>query len=135
VVSYPKGKRTIQKLELADYRFTLLVNEVLKHFDIGVYESARSDARQFKLYLSGTSQLDGITNRSFHQVTKEEPLSKAIDCFPYEKGHNSFDGSDKSELMFFRMYWYFYRASIKLNIPIKWGGLWSFKDYPHFELT
>jgi len=135
MVSYPKGKRTIRKLELADYRFTLLVNEVLKHFDIGVYESSRSDTRQFKLYLSGASQLDGITNRSNHQVTEEEPLSKAIDCFPYEKSHNSFDGSDKSELMFFRMYWHFHRASIKLNIPIKWGGLWSFKDYPHIELA
>jgi len=134
-MAYKKGKRTIAKLALASYKLNALVNEVLKYMDIGVYESKRSDERQLKMFLSGKSQLDGIRRKSKHQVTKANPLSKAIDCFPYEKGHNSFDGSAKSELMFYRMYWYFYRASKKLRIPIKWGGLWSFKDQPHIELA
>lgn len=134
MVSYKKGNRTIKKLAQADPKFTLLVNEVLNYMDIGVYESARSDKRQMMMFRTGKSQIDGIRVRSDHQVTKDKPLSNAIDCFPYEKGHNSFDGSEKSELMFYRMYWHFYRASIKLNIPIEWGGLWSFKDVPHIAL-
>lgn len=134
-MAYKKGKRTVAKLAMASYKLNALVNEVLKHFDIGVYESARSDERQWEMFISGKSQLDGVQKRSRHQVTKEKPLSEAVDCYPYVKGHDSFDGSAKSELMFYRMYWHFYRASKKLRIPIKWGGLWSFKDQPHIQLA
>jgi len=133
-VAFKKGKRTLKKLANADDRFTLLVDEVLKYIDIGVYESSRATKRQMQMFKNGKSQIDGVTKISKHQVTKDNPKSKAIDCFPYEKGHNSFDMSDKSELMFYRMWWHFYRASKKLNIPIRWGGLWSFKDMPHVEL-
>lgn len=133
-MAYKKGKRTKAKMLLTDIKLNALVNEVLNHIDIGVYESARTDHRQYIMFRTGKSQIDGITQKSDHQVTEEEPLSKAIDCFPYEKGHNSFDGSDKSKLMFYEMYWHFYRASVKLGIPIEWGGLWSFKDMPHVAL-
>jgi len=134
-MAYKKGKRTIKKLSTADYRFTLLLDEVLKYMDVGVYESDRSTAKQKRMFAKGLSQLDGVNQISKHQITKEQPKAKAIDCFPYEKGHNSFDKSDKSELMFFRMWWHFYRASKKLKIKIRWGGLWSFKDMPHIELV
>ena len=86
------------------------------------------------MFRTGKSQIDGITDKSSHQVTIKKPLSNAIDAFPYEKGHNSFDGSDKSKLMFYEMNWLFYRASIELNIPIIQGYLWSFKDGPHQQL-
>lgn len=129
-MAYKKGKRTIQKLNNADDKLTQLVDEVLKHIDIGVYESYRSFERQNKLFKKGLSQIDGISQKGKHNYYP----SLAIDCYPYEKNHNSFDGSDKSELMFYRMYWHFYRASLKLNIPIQWGGLWSFKDFPHIQL-
>ena len=134
MVSYKKGKRTISKLKTANPKLVLLVDEVLKTLDIGVYESSRTAVRQMMMFRTGKSQIDGIRYKSKHQVTIKKPLSKAIDCFPYLKGHNTFDGSDKSELMFYRMYWCFHRASVKLKIPIKWGGLWSFKDMPHIEL-
>jgi peptidoglycan L-alanyl-D-glutamate endopeptidase CwlK len=134
-MAYKKGKRTIKKLSTADYKFTLLVDEVLKYMDIGVYESDRTLARQQKMYKKGLSQLDGVKRKSKHQISKKIPKARAIDCFPYEKGHNSFDGSDKSKLMFYEMNWHFYRASVKLKIPIKQGFLWSFKDSPHQELA
>ena len=134
-MQYKKGKRTVKKLSTANYKFTLLVNEVLKHMDIGVYESSRTDERQYQLFKNGKSQIAGIVEKSKHQVTKENPKSNAIDCFPYIKGHNSFDGSDYSELLFYRMNWEFYRASLKLKIPIKQGYLWSFKDAPHQEVA
>jgi len=129
-MAYKKGKRTIRKLNDADNRLIQLVDEVLKHIDIGIYESHRTIERQNKLFKKGLSQIDGITQKGKHNYYP----SLAIDCFPYIKGHDSFDGSDKSELMFYRMYWHFYRASLKLNIPIQWGGLWSFRDMPHIQL-
>jgi len=134
-MAFKKGKRTIKKLSTADYKFTLLVDEVLKYIDIGVYESSRTLARQRKMYRKGLSQLDGVKKKSKHQISKKFPKARAIDCFPYEKGHNSFDGSDKSKLMFYEMNWHFYRASLKLNIPIRQGYLFSFKDMPHQELA
>jgi peptidoglycan L-alanyl-D-glutamate endopeptidase CwlK len=134
-MAFEKGKRTVKKLAQADYKLTLLVDEVLKNMDIGVFESSRTLKRQQKLFRKGLSQLDGIKRVSKHQVDEKHPKARAIDCFPYEKGHNSFDGSDKSQLMFYEMNWHFYRASVKLNIPIKQGYLWSFKDMPHIELA
>jgi len=131
---YKKSKRTIRMLAMADPKLTLLVNEVLKYMDIGVYESSRTLSRQMSMFRRGLSQLDGVDNKSEHQIDEENPLSRAIDCYPYEKGHNSFDRSDKSKLMFYEMNWHFYRASVKLGIPITQGFLWSFKDMPHQEL-
>ena len=135
-MAYKKGKRTIKKLANADHRLGLLVDEVLNHMDIGVYESDRSTKKQIQMFKRGVSQINGVTKFSMHQIVKERnEKSLAIDTFPYEKGHNSFDGSDKSKLMFYEMNWHFYRASLKLGIPIKQGYLWSFKDMPHQELV
>ena len=133
-MSYKKGKRTVKKLALADDKFTLLVDEVLKHIDIGVYESARSDKRQMQMFKSGKSQVDGIRRKSKHQVSKANPKSKAIDCFPYKKGLNVFAMSMEAKVLWYEMNWHFYRASLKLHIPIRQGYLWSFKDFPHIEL-
>ncbi|RLA77505.1 MAG: hypothetical protein DRG78_17315 [Epsilonproteobacteria bacterium] len=134
-MAYKKGKRTLKKLATADDKFTLLVDEVLKKFDIGVFESSRTTKRQIQLFKNKRSQIDGIKRKSKHQITKRNPKSKAIDCFPYVKGLNTFNGSIKSQLLFYEMYWHFHRASLKLKIPIRWGGLWSFKDKPHIELV
>jgi len=134
-MAYKKGKRTIKKLSMANHKFTLLVDEVLNYMDIGVYESSRTLTRQRKMFRKKLSQLDGVKRKSKHQISAKFPKARAIDCFPYEKGHNSFDGSDKSKLMFYEMNWHFYRASVKLKIPIKQGFLWSFKDSPHQELA
>lgn len=134
-MAYKKGKRTKRKLLTADDKLGMLVDEVLKYMDIGVYESSRTAKRQLQMFINKKSQIDGINKKSKHQISKEVPKSKAIDCFPYVKGHNSFDGSDYSELLFFRMNWQFYRASLKLGIPIRQGYLWSFKDMPHIELV
>jgi hypothetical protein len=87
------------------------------------------------MYKRKKSQIDGVKRKSKHQISKENPKSKAIDCFPYKKGLNSFDGSIESRLLFYEMNWHFYRASLKLKIPIKQGYLWSFKDMPHIELA
>lgn len=134
-IPYAKSKRTKKLLKLAHPNVTLLVDEVLHYMDIGVYETKRETKRQVNLFRRGLSQLDGITNLSRHQVTKENPLVLAWDSYPYKKGLNTFDGSIESQFLFYEMNWCFYRASKKLNIPIIQGFLWSFKDQPHNELV
>lgn len=129
-MSYYFGKRSKSNLEKADIQLVQICYEVIKHIDFTVIESHRSIERQKKLFDEGKSQIDGITQKGKHNHLP----SKAIDIIPYKKGHNPFDGSEKSELMFYRLYREFYRASKKLGIEINWGGFWSFKDYPHIEL-
>jgi peptidoglycan L-alanyl-D-glutamate endopeptidase CwlK len=129
-MGYKFSNRSKANLEQADTNLVKLCYEVIKHFDFTVIESHRSLERQKELYDEGLSQIDGITQKGNHNYLP----SRAIDIIPYEKGLNPFDGSEKSELLFYRMYREFERASRKLDIPIEWGGFWSFKDYPHIEL-
>lgn len=130
-MSFKFGKRSKKKLSLANTQLLQICYEVIKHTDFGVYESHRTTKRQQQLFKDGKSQLDGIKRKSNHQSYP----SKAIDIFPYRKGHNSFDGTIESELMFHKLYVEFQKASEKLDISIKWGGSWSsFKDLPHIEL-
>jgi len=125
------GERSAQILATADEKLQTLCNEVIKHYDFSVIEGTRSLQRQQELYRDGKSQIDGVINRGKHNYMP----SLAIDVLPYKKGHNTFDGSDESELMFWRMLWHFERASVKFGIPIRLGAFWSFKDFPHIELA
>ena len=118
-------------LSTAEERLQALCREVIKHYDFSVIEATRSLQRQKELYEDGKSQIDGVIKKGKHNYNP----SLAIDVLPYKKGHNAFDGSDESELMFWRMLWHFKRASIKLRIPITYGAFWSFKDFPHIELA
>ena len=128
---YSFGDKSQSILNTADPRLQALCNEVIKHFDFSVIEGTRSLARQKEMYETGKSQIDGITRKGKHNYNP----SLAVDLLPYKKGHNAFDGSDESELMFWRMLWHFKRASKTLGIPITLGAFWSFKDMPHIELA
>lgn len=124
------GKRSKNSLKYVDMNLQKLCYEVIKDFDFTVIEGHRTVARQYELFTEGKSQIDGVTALGNHNYMP----SKAIDVIPYKKGHNPFDGSDESELMFWRMLWHFEQASKKLGIPITLGAYWSFKDLPHIEL-
>ncbi len=120
--------RSIQLLNTVDKRLGILANEVLKisKVDFGITEGWRSQEQQLKYYNQGTSQCDGINKISKHQE------GKAIDIICYDPKTNK-PTYDKKEL-------YYYIAGLfeskaqKLKIDIQWGGWWSFKDCPHFEL-
>ena len=128
---YSFGERSSENLRSLDPKLQALCNEVIKVMDFSIIEGHRSVQRQEALYKEGKSQLDGITRMGKHNYYP----SRAVDVLPYEQGHNSFDSSDKSELMFWRLLWEFKRASKRLNIPIELGAFWSFKDMPHIELV
>ncbi len=127
---YSFGLRSKSNLSTSSVELIKLCNEVIKHIDFTVIEGHRNSARQYALYANGKSQIDGIKQKSKHNFMP----SKAIDIIPYKKGHNPFDGTEKSELMFYQLHRQFVIASKKLNIAINWGGFWSFKDMPHIEL-
>ena len=105
-----------------------LWNEIIKEKDCIIICGARTLEDQQKAFAEGFSKFDGVIKKSEHQVSKEKPLSTAIDSLPYPldwddvKGHTEFAR--------------FVLAKAKsLNIGLEWGGDWkTFKDRPHFQL-
>lgn len=105
-----------------------LFNEVIKHRDCSILEGKRSDDRQLELFKLGRSQLNGVTQRSNHQTTKDQPLSFAVDVMPYPIDWKDYQGHAEFAAFVFE-------TAIKLDIKIRWGGNWkSFRDNPHWEL-
>lgn len=134
------------RLETCHKDIQTICNFVIKYFDFSVLEGAREDARQFSLYLDKKSKLDGVNQKSKHQVTVEEPLSYAVDVAPYPI---DFSDKHKAKARFFLMAGYFFMASEILfehgliTHKLRWGGDWdsdktfddqSFDDLPHMEL-
>ena len=128
---YNFSKRSLDNLKNVDERLVLICNELIKRIDFTVIEGHRSIERQQELYKKGLSQLDGIIKKGNHNFSP----SRAIDIIPYKKGHNPFDGTKESDLMFNELANEFKKVAIELGININWGGDWkSFIDKPHFEL-
>ena len=129
---YSFSKRSLDNLKNADKRLVDICNELIKITDFTVIESYRSIERQQELFNKGFSKIDGISKKGKHNYFP----SLAIDIIPFKKGHNPFDGSKESDLMFNELAKQFKEVAKQLNIKIQWGGNWvNFSDKPHFELV
>ena len=129
---YSFSQRSLDNLKNADKRLVDICNELIKITDFTVIESYRSIERQQELFKKGFSKIDGISKKGKHNYFP----SLAIDIIPFKKGHNPFDGSKESDLMFNELAKQFKEVAKQLNIKIQWGGNWvNFSDKPHFELV
>lgn len=129
---YSFSQRSLDNLKNADKRLVDICNELIKITDFTVIESYRSIERQQELFKKGFSKIDGVKKKGKHNYFP----SLAIDIIPFKKGHNPFDGSKESDLMFNELAKQFKEVARQLNIKIQWGGDWvSFSDKPHFELV
>ena len=106
-----------------------IFNEVIKTNDCTIICGARTLEEQQKAFKGGFSKIDGVKKKSKHQVSKEQPLSLAVDALPYpikwndRVGHEAFAKVVKT-------------IAQQKGIKISWGGDWkTFKDRPHFELA
>lgn len=129
---YKFSQRSINNLKDVDTRLIMLCKAVLEEFDFTVIEGHRSLEKQMEYFKKGTSRIDGVTKKGKHNHLP----SLAVDCIPYKKGHNPFDGSKESDIMFNKMAEVFKQKAKELNIKIVWGGDWkTLVDKPHFELA
>jgi len=129
---YSFSQRSLDNLKNVDERLIKICNELIKVTDFTVIEGHRSLERQKELYDKGFSKIDGISKKGKHNYFP----SLAIDIIPFKKGHNPFDGSKESDLMFEDLAKQFKEVAKQLNIKIQWGGNWiNFSDKPHFELV
>jgi peptidoglycan LD-endopeptidase CwlK len=128
---YKFSKRSLDNLKNVDERLVRICNELIKRIDFTVIEGFRTPERQKELYDKGFSKIDGISKKGKHNYSP----SLAIDIIPYKKGHNPFDGSKESDIMFDNLAKEFKQVAKELRINITWGGDWkSFVDKPHFQL-
>ena len=128
---YNFSQRSLNNLKNVDERLVKICNELIKRIDFTVIEGFRTPERQKELYDKGFSKIDGISKKGKHNYSP----SLAIDIIPYKKGHNPFDGSKESDIMFDNLAKEFKQVAKELNINITWGGDWkSFVDKPHFQL-
>lgn len=127
---YSFSQRSLDNLKNVDERLVRICNELIKRVDYTVIEGFRTPERQKELYDKGFSKIDGITKKGKHNYSP----SLAIDIIPYKKGHNPFDGSKESDIMFDNLAKEFKQVAKELGINITWGGDWKFIDKPHFQI-
>ena len=127
---YSFSQRSLDNLKNVDERLVRICNELIKRIDFAVIEGFRSLERQKEMYDKGFSKIDGISKKGKHNYSP----SLAIDIIPYKKGHNPFDGSKESDIMFDNLAKEFKQVAKELGINITWGGDWKFIDKPHFQL-
>jgi len=132
------SKRSRSRLEGVDPRLVLVLNEVVKYFDIVVIEGKRSQERQNELVKQGKSK----TKFGKHV------LGKAVDIAPYDptvKGKIDWNARDD----FHYMGGFVLGIACKMGVNVRWGGDWSssslakevrttkdnnFDDLVHFEI-
>lgn len=122
------SKRSAERLATCHPDLQKIFNEVIKTNDCTIICGARTLAEQQAAFKGGFSKLDGIKKKSKHQISKEQPLSLAVDVLPFpinwndKKGHDEFAKIVKA-------------VANRLGVKIKWGGDFkSFSDKPHWEL-
>ena len=126
------SRKSRSKLEGIDARLVLLLEEVVKYFDITVIEGKRSQERQNQLVKEGKSK----TKFGKHVQ------GMAVDIAPYPIDWNARDD-------FHYLGGFVLGIACKMGINIRWGGDWSssslakeqrttkdnnFDDLVHFEI-
>lgn len=123
------SKASAAKLATCHPDLQKIFNEIIKTRDCTIICGARTLEDQQAAFKGGFSKIDGINKKSKHQVSKEQPLSLAVDVLPYpikwedKAGHDNFARAVKA-------------TAEHLGIKVRWGGDFKdFRDAPHYELV
>ena len=120
------SKQSTARLATCHPDLQKLFNEVIKDFDCVIICGARTLEEQQAAFKGGFSKLDGINKKGKHQVSKDKPLSDAVDVCPFPIDWNNINRfKDLSKVVF--------KKAQELGLKITWGGSWKMKDYPHWE--
>ena len=125
VVMYSLSKTSKKHYDTLDPRWQLIIDEVLKVYDVSIIQGHRNKIGQDTAYANGFSKLKW-------PLSKHNTLpSKAVDIAPW---NNGIDWDDVNE--------FYFLAGIVMAIAerhfikIRWGGRWVLlKDYVHFEIV
>lgn len=116
-----------------------VMNEAIKNspIDFIITDGIRSTEEQRKLYNQGrttpgkiVTNADGVNNKSNHQV-KSDGYGYAVDLYPFYNGSAQLNDAKSLKVIADHIK----SVAKNLGVTIQWGGDWTFKDYPHFELV
>ena len=132
------GESSLNKLSTCHPDIQKVMNEAIKLFDFTILYGYRNPQEQMELYKVGrklndkgvweivgktVTNLDGTAKKSKHNYKP----SKAIDIAPYPIDWNDIERFKVMSLVVLK-------CAKDLNIKLEWGGSWTMRDYPHFEL-
>ena len=104
-----------------------LFNYVIQYIDCSVICGHRGETEQNKAYGSGHSKLR-FPNSKHNKIP-----AMAVDVIPFP-----LDWEDERRFKMFGMAVLgmanLLREQGKITSIIQWGGLWEFRDYPHFQI-
>ena len=126
-MSYSYGKTSRARLDTCHPDIQRLCNELIKHRDISILCGYRGEAKQMEAFDAELSQLRWPDSK--HNQTP----SLAVDMAPYHKGKPHIHWQDEEEFLEFSGF--VKGVAAALGITIVWGGEWTFKDQPHWELV
>ena len=123
------GKSSEKRLNGVDQDLVKVARKALYYgiMDFSVVQGIRTIEEQEKLYAQGRTQPGHIVTWTMKSKHLE---GNAIDIAPYINGRIDWNGPDNFNILSALMF----RAAMELSSQIKWGGFWTVKDRPHFEI-
>jgi peptidoglycan L-alanyl-D-glutamate endopeptidase CwlK len=133
-MTYRYGKSSTRRLQSCDPDLILLFNQALADpacpSDITILEGHRGEERQYQMVAEGKSQLRWPKSR--HNSFP----SMAVDAAPYVGGAISWSWPHYYPLAdHIKATWARLKAEGKVHGELEWGGDWSFKDGPHWQIN
>ena len=115
------SKRSLDALQQAHPDLQSICFEAIELVDFTVICSYRGKREQNEAFSKGNSKL------KFPQSKHNKLPSLAVDIVPYPLDWDDIESFKKVAKVI-------KKVASELSIEIEWGGDWTFKDYPHFEL-
>lgn len=100
--------------------------------DFAIVQGVRTKEQQEELFSQGRTKPGKIvtwTKQSKH-LRQADDWGHAIDIVPVIKGRLDWNTEENFTTLAALMF----RAAMELNALIAWGGFWTEKDRPHFEI-
>lgn len=115
------SKQSLDRLATCHFDLQRVLFEAIKYIDFTVICGFRDKAEQDAAYKAGNSKLRWPMSR--HNSTPSE----AVDVCPYP-----IDWRDTERFAY--LAGVIMTVAGQLGVELTWGGTWTFRDRPHFEL-
>ena len=128
-MGYKFSNRSLNNLKGVHPKLVKLMYTVIAStpIDFVITEGVRSKTRQMEMFKAGKSKCDGVIKKSKHQI-QADGYGHAIDLYPLPVQYK--DMTPYKDLAT-----YIKKVAKQLNISIVYGGDWTMRDYPHYQLN
>lgn len=129
------GRSSKAKLAETNFQLQRVLNEAIKHVNFSIIEAKRGERRQTRLFREGRSKAQYTLSPHNWELNGG---SMAVDIVPYPiPPWNSHSEEDKEETKrrFEEVLFVIKIVASTIGIKLTFGKDFSFKDYPHIELT